>query len=137
MACSPPPPPPPWAAFCVVAFWLPAVELAVELLAWLTAPLAAPGLRMATDTALLVGLVCVDVADDCADCVLPAAWPMPWTGTPSAIAVPAAHAGSAAAAQADHTIMVFRMGFVPCRVDEGTSAPRTSGPGRAEARRRS
>src|SRR3954452_12256671 len=117
MPWTPPPPPPAFcAAFCVVALLLPAADVAAEVLSCETAPLAAPGLRMATLIAVLVGLVWVEVADEFADWVLAACWPMPWMGTPSAMAVPARHAGSIAAAHTDHTILVLRMGWFLCRV---------------------
>jgi hypothetical protein len=61
---------------------LPADEVADESLDWLTFPLWAPGLRMFTETAVLLGFVWVDVADDAASWPLPAAWPMPWTPLP-------------------------------------------------------
>src|ERR671925_92247 len=108
MACVPPPPPPPaCVADCDVPLVLPAADVADEVLAWFTAPLLEPGLRIATWIAWLVGLTCVEVASDDADCLLAASCPMSCEGTPSAEAVVAASAGSTAAAHADHPMMVF------------------------------
>jgi hypothetical protein len=54
----------------VVPLVLPADEVADELLDCETFPLLAYGLRMFTETAVLLGFVWVDVADEDADCSL-------------------------------------------------------------------
>ena len=53
-----------------MGYSLPADDVAAELLDWLTLPVCAPGLRMFTETAVLLGFVWVDVADEDADCWL-------------------------------------------------------------------
>src|SRR5437764_15373542 len=74
---APPGPGGSWLADCEVPLVFPADEVAEELLDWLTFPLPAPGLRMLTEIAELLGFVCVEVASDPACWSLPACWPMP------------------------------------------------------------
>src|SRR5690348_948488 len=86
MPWTPPPPPPQqpacWPAVCEVPLVLPADEVADELLDCETFPLCAPGLRMFTETAVLLGFVGVAVADEPASWPFPADWPIPWTPLP-------------------------------------------------------
>src|SRR3954452_24840151 len=80
MACTGPPQPP---AFCA-AFWgvvlaLPALESAYEVFCWDTGPELAPGLRIASETAVFDGLYWLDSALEFACWSLIACWPIPWT----------------------------------------------------------
>src|SRR4051794_16098569 len=75
-------PPSAWSACWVVLLVFAAVEVADEVLACVTGPLRAPSLRIASEIALLVGLRCVDVADEFALCSLPASWPIACTPPP-------------------------------------------------------
>src|SRR3954452_8496000 len=101
-ACTPPLPPRPpldcCSAFWSVLFLLAAIDSADELLACLTAPELACGLRIATLIALLVGLLCVEVAEEAALCALDAAWPTPCSPPPPPPPPPAACAAFCAVA---------------------------------------
>src|SRR4051812_50201153 len=83
---APPPPLPPpafWEPFWVVPLVLPADDDAFELLLCETLPLLEPGLRIDTLIAVLLGFFWVEVADESADWLLPATWPMPWAQPPA------------------------------------------------------
>jgi hypothetical protein len=73
LAACPPPPAPAWSCVADWAVWLAfaAAEAADEALVWLTAP-ESPGLKIRTSTLRFVGLFCVEVAVELADCVLSA-----------------------------------------------------------------
>jgi hypothetical protein len=81
-----------WLACWDVSLVLPAAEFAADVLLWFTAP-PSPGLPMRTEMFVFDGCTWVELADELADCWLPADWPTPCTGNPSAAADPAAIAG--------------------------------------------
>ena len=60
-------------AFCVTAFELPPVALALDEFVCVTGP-SSPGLSIRTTTLTLVGATWVDVAFGAADCVVGALW---------------------------------------------------------------
>ena len=75
------PEPEPCSAFWFVSFLLPAADLADESLTCLTEPLS-PSLKIRTGMLTLLGWSCLELAEESADCLLPASCFAVWTPPP-------------------------------------------------------